>query len=150
MSADLRAEYKSEISRGKLEISVNRDSLEAFLQQSETVHAVVNRCIERGISIDLDVDRPDTAFDYLISSLAASGIHNLSQFEERLRNVSESNIDDLQAINSRGAFGFGIFTPLRVLMISQLDAENRRRVVDRVPSGGAVGNAERAHFCGED
>ena len=123
----LRAEYSSEIRQGKFDISINRDSLEAFLFQSATVRDVLDRCELRGIQINRDNrPGPNTAYDYLISSLAACDVGTLDQFEERLRNVRESNIDDLLAIRNKGNFQFGIFTPLRILMVSQLNSEQQR------------------------
>jgi putative GTP pyrophosphokinase len=149
LAKDLRAEYDSEIRQGKFVISINKDSLESFLLRSEAVQDVLSRCEQRGVSIQRDT-RPDTAYDYLISSLAACGINTLDQFEERLRAVRDNNIDDLVAIagSRERSYKFGIFTPLRILMISQLEVGQRHRVLADVPTGDSIGDAEEAHFSG--
>lgn len=146
-AVNLRSEYDKDIRTGKFGIPLNRDSLQSFLSQSVTASGVIERCKQRGIEIHgQGIRGPDTAYDNLISSLLASDIATIDQFEERLRNVSDQNIDELVAIANSGKFGFGIFTPLRILMVSQLNPSRQLQVVTSVPTGGPIGNAERAYF----
>jgi ppGpp synthetase/RelA/SpoT-type nucleotidyltranferase len=142
----LRTEYGSEISQGKFSLPINRDSLESFLLQSDAVNAVLSECERSGIKIHRHISGLHTAYDYLIRSLAACGITTIDQFEEQLRAVQNSDIAQLKAIAQSSKAGFGIFTPLRILMISRLPPEQQRRVVEEVPTGGKIGAAEEKQF----
>jgi ppGpp synthetase/RelA/SpoT-type nucleotidyltranferase len=145
---NLRDEYTNEIRQGKFSIPLNRDSLESFLLQSETVKAVFDRCDRLGIKI-LRSGGPDTAYDYLIHSLVACGVTTLDQFEVKLRDIQENDLDHLAAIAKSSHRTFGMFTPLRILMISKLPPEERWRVIEEVPSDKKIGEAERIHFATE-
>jgi ribosomal protein L13E len=70
----------------------------------------------------------------------------LGQFEDRLRAVQDKEIKSLEAIAKASQTSFGIFTPLRILMVAQLPPEKARQVVSTVRTGRKIGVAELKHF----
>jgi putative GTP pyrophosphokinase len=149
---ELRAGYDNDVRSGKLGIPINRDSLSAFIRNSKIVEDVFERCRAAGIPITQNIaERLDATnnkpWTYLINSLIACNISTLEDFEGELLQVREEHIAALKSVHSvwRGGKGtFGIFSPLRILMIAKKPVGERVRILDEVAAGSELGTAERS------
>jgi putative GTP pyrophosphokinase len=144
---DLRASYSKDVRGGRLEIPVNRDSLSAFMANSKLVASLFERCRDAGIPIvglkmglTRENERPWTN---LIRSLAACSVLTLEALEAELLAVTDANIADLKSVKDiylpRGTFG--VFTPLRILILSRRPLTVRQAVLRSDSTPGALSEA---------
>jgi putative GTP pyrophosphokinase len=144
----LRAKYSRNVEAGTLGIEINKDSLEEFIKNSPTVKKVWETCGTRGIKISHRSMEKKGPWNYLIRSLAECKIVSLEQLEAALQSLTKENYDDLEGVAKLLPKGvtFGIFTPIRILAISQLSREEQENIFVSYPNNLKSGKATEQYF----
>lgn len=147
MSEQIRAEYTKDVQRGILNISLNKDSIETFIQESKAFKRILKLCKSENLPYTLSTTGATTAWSYLIKSLESSGIKNLQQLEEALRSITKENILTAKEIFQGSSAGaYGPFSLIRNLVVSTLPLEDRIRVISETPSAKHMMLSEQAVF----
>ncbi len=148
--AMLREDYRSSVEKGFLrDIPLNRDSILSLLNNSQILTVVKEKCNAVGLTVTIAFDAKKTAWDYLIQSLISCGVETLSDMRDRLENITDENVGDLKNIYDlwgRGSLGIGMYSAIRILVLSQVSAERRLDVILRIPSASDLRDVEYKYF----
>jgi ppGpp synthetase/RelA/SpoT-type nucleotidyltranferase len=106
----LRANYAEDFAKGRFGTSLNRDSLEVYIQDSETMREIVASAKKVGIKVGTDGYRPPGSITALLSTLDALKIVTVEDANSTLSTLSKTaerkfsayhKVDDHDALLSR-------------------------------------------------
>ncbi len=155
-SESLQAGYQENVKQGTLSVELNRDTLEAFINQSDRLRGILNKSKAAGVEFHIDLEAGPTPWSYLLNSLKAMGLTTLQDLDQALAHVGDKEIGELKEIfvESR-AFSYGIYGMLRSMLLVTLPYDKQVEVLQAAPSGALTGAAElktlqRLHTAGSE
>jgi putative GTP pyrophosphokinase len=95
----LRVQYEAGVRSGDLEIEINRDSVEVFVESSSTVKRLRSMAESHG----MEVNDSDAGLTQLVQTISAAGLRSIQQVDELLRSEADLNAKLLHFVKLRGA-----------------------------------------------
>ncbi|WP_236037383.1 GTP pyrophosphokinase [Belnapia arida] len=152
ITSDLRKNYALDVEAGHLEIAINKDSLKEFIEKSESFKNILKECEKRGLEISFGSFESPGPWDYLIIFLLRCGISTLKQLETSFKSLQDRDFDALVGIKNlagKTIRHFGVFSPIRILIISRMPKKERAKYLRSVQSSNPTNIAIKKYFESE-
>ncbi|MER9299642.1 hypothetical protein NKI38_24545 [Mesorhizobium sp. M0621] len=137
----LREEYAEGVKAGKLQVAVNKDSLEVFLEESSTVKKLVSAARRSGLHVPTftgQIDEEDQRYNRLLPLLRATEIDTIQKLDATLNDLVSSFAPIFDLINQRKIprVTLSVYALIRMLLYFSRN-DSVRDVAIR--SGGFIG-----------
>lgn len=139
--ADLRLGYAKDVKTGNLQVLINKDSLEVFLEESATVKGIIAAATAakiRSLRYHGEISDDDIKYNRVLPLLKAAKVETIGQLDGVLNNTIASHEEIFKAFIKGSDFKgvFSIFALIRILFYFSSDKAIHRLAIR---SGGFIG-----------
>jgi GTP pyrophosphokinase len=126
----LRAQYEKDVRSGALQIEINQDSVEVFLESSPTIANLRSIATKK---MDLEVTTDPSGLTGLVETITVSGLTSIEQVDESLRSKKNIEAKLLAFKKVRGGKIVSIASLTRICLILSLPKNKANEVLQKRP-----------------